>query len=194
MGSKRTIQSAIMHAQRPYILPIKGLKIGLHTFNLVADEQFFATFLESPVAKANIQLLLTVDKRHSDMELHFEFSGSIQTDCDRCLAMVDFPVEGEEQLLVQFTSEPNPLSDDPNLVLLSYDEHELNVAPYAYEFFVLSLPMIKTFDCRDDEPPYPCDEEMLDRLSRLEEEQQQAPQPDASKPSPWDILKNLNKN
>lgn len=184
-----------MHAQRPYILPIKGLKNGLHTYSLVADDSFFASFPESPVQQAAIQLTLNVDKRPSSMVAHFVFSGTIKNACDRCLAVVDFPVSGEEELLFQFTNEENPTSDDPSLVLVSFEAHELNVAPYAYEFFLLSLPMVNIFDCQVGEPPYPCDEELLAKLYKLQEEQaKEEAENSKDGPSPWDALKDFNKN
>jgi hypothetical protein len=59
---------------------------------------------------------------------------------------------------------------------------------------ILALPMIRTFNCREDEPPYPCDEEMLDRIDdSVDTVPEIAPksEDDDDKPSPWDALKDL---
>ena len=37
------------------------------------------------------------------------------------------------------------------------------MAKYIYEYIVLSLPLIKVYDCENDDP-LPCDEELLERL------------------------------
>lgn len=194
MGTTGSPKSVVMHAQSPYILPLKGLKTGNHTFNLTADQAFFATFPDSPVKDAKLQLLLTVDKRHGDLVLDFDFSGTIRTECDRCLAEVDFPVNGQEQLMVQYTADEDANSDDPGLVLLPMEEHQLNVAPYAYEFFLLGLPMIRTFDCREGKPPYPCDEETLDRIEEISANGVAEAEKPKDQPSPWDALKDWKKN
>jgi len=176
-----------MSAQRPYLLPIKGLKPGLHHYDFQVDNAFFASFPESPVQQAQLSLKIAVDKRHSDLVIDFVFSGSVRTACDRCLAEIDLPIEGEEQLMVQFTTDPEKESDDPQLIWLSPDEHQLNLATYAYEFMLLAIPMIRTYNCRLGEDPYPCDEEMLDKIDN---QQVDAVVDEAAKPSPWDALKN----
>lgn len=183
-----------MHAQRPYILPIKGLKTGIHTYELVADDDFFASFEDSPVEHATLQLTVHLDKRHSDMLVDFVFSGTIRTECDRCLTEIDFPVSGDDQLTVQYTTDVDRNPEDPGLVLISPDAHELNLAPFAYEFFLLSLPMIRTYECKAGEPPYPCDQELLDDIEKQKLAQLEADKDDTDKPNPWGALKDWNKN
>lgn len=184
-----------MHAQRPYILPIKGLKPGLHEYKLTADTAFFASFNDSPVQHASLEVVLRVDKRHRELVLSFDFEGSIQTECDRCLGTIDLPVSGQAQLFVQISDDPNQISDDPDLLFVSPDDYEINTAPFAYEYFLLSIPMVKTFDCRSGEPPYPCNQETLNRIEALLQKQETVKKAtDDNQPSPWDNLKNWNKN
>ena len=183
-----------MQAQRPYILPIKGLKTGIHTYELIADDDFFASFEDSPVQHANLQLTINLDKRHRDMVIDFVFSGTIRTECDRCLMEIDFPVSGNDQLTVQYETDVDRDADDLSLVIISPDEHELNLAPFAYEFFVLSLPMIRTYECQAGEPPYPCDQELLDDIEKQHQAQSEASKDNSNKPSAWDALKDWNKN
>ena len=58
----------------------------------------------------------------------------------------------------------------------------------------LALPMIRTFECREGEPPYPCDEEMLDRIDASVDtvsDTTAKSDDDDDKPSPWDALKDF---
>lgn len=180
-----------MSVLSPYILPIKGLKLGQHEYTYKVGDEFFTAFPESPVKKANLDLSILVDKKYGELTIHFDFAGTIATECDRCLAGIDLPVEGSDTLLVQVTTENDMVSDDPQLVYISPDTFEFNMGIYAYEFMLLSLPMIRTFDCRGGELPYPCDEEMLDNIEKEQDAAINTPT-DEKAPSPWDVLKNLN--
>ena len=185
-----------MSAQSPFILPLSGLSQGVYRYNLVIDGAFIATFPDAPVQYADVALELTLDRQLRQLIMDFDFSGSVRTDCDRCLANVDFPVNGQTQLIVKFNTEAESLEEEGELLYLHPDTSLFNVAPYAYEMVILALPMIRTFNCREDEPPYPCDEEMLDRIDdSVDTVPEIAPksedEDDDDKPSPWDALKDL---
>lgn len=180
-----------MHILRPYTLPIKGLKPGLHEYAYTVTDEFFTAFPESPVNRANLELSILVDKKHGELSVQFEFAGTIATECDRCLADIDLPVSGNDTVLIQFINDAELESDDPLLIYLPAETHEIDLAPLAYEFMLLSLPMIRTFNCREGQPPYPCDEEMLDTIE-VKSIQSDDDSKDDEGPSPWDVLKNLN--
>ena len=76
--------------------------------------------------------------------------------------------------------------EEAEIVYVSPDIEQFNVAQYIYEYIVLSMPIIKVYDCEEDNP-LPCDEEMLDRLEAKEEEN--------ATPNPiWDELRKLTDN
>lgn len=184
-----------MSAQSPFILPLRGLGQGLYSYELTVDDDFFATFEATPISRADIQLKLTVDRRTRDMVLHFSFAGTVATNCDRCLAGIDLPINDQRKLIVKLDDEADQREDEGELIYLHPDTSIFNVAPYAYEMVLLAIPMIRTFDCRAGEPPYPCDEDMLDRIDASEDFapdfQEDPPAADDDKPNPWDVLKDL---
>jgi len=183
-----------MSAQSPFILPLSGLGQGIYRYDLVIDEAFIASFPDAPVQHADVALELTVDRQQRQLIMDFDFTGSVRTDCDRCLANVDFPIKGQNQLVVKFSTEADSLEEEGDLLYLHPETSLFNVAPYAYEMVMLALPMIRTFECREGTPPYPCDEEMLDRIdASVDSAADIAPQSDEDddKPSPWDALKDL---
>lgn len=184
-----------MSVQSPFILPLSGLGQGIYQYDLSVDDDFFASFPDAPLLHASVNLQLTVDKQARQMILDFNFSGTVRTDCDRCLAAVDFPIDDQGQLVVKFSPEASNLEEDGELVYLHPDTSLFNVAPYAYELVILALPMIRTFECRVGEPPYPCDEDMLDRIDESVDVSSDTDSPegddDDEKPSPWDALKDL---
>ncbi|MEO0731226.1 MAG: DUF177 domain-containing protein [Bacteroidota bacterium] len=185
-----------MPVPTPYILPLRGLGKGVYTYALTVDDAFFAAFPDAPVERADVQLQLTVDRRTREMTLDFDFAGTIATSCDRCLADIDLPIADQRRLIVKFDAEADTREDEGELIYLHPDTSSFDVAPYAYEMVLLAIPMIRTFDCRAGEAPYPCDEEMLDRIDASEDfapssEEERTGSDDDSKPSPWDVLKDL---
>ena len=180
-----------MDALQAFVLPVRGLNSGWHHYDFQLDRSFFAAFEQSPIQAADIKLELAVDRRIRDLVLHFSFSGKVNTDCDRCMTPIELPVEGKQQLLVKITNDPEQVSDDPEMIYLHYEEAFLQIAPFAYEFVLLALPMVKTYACRET-PPFPCDEDMLNKIAEAENlaEETENDQPSSS---PWDVLKDWNK-
>ena len=173
---------------------------GVYTYELKVDDAFFADFEGAPVDRADIDLALTIDRRTREMTLDFQFSGTIATQCDRCTAEIDLPISGQEQLVAKFVANAAAFEDEGDLIYLDADTGLFDVSPYVYEVVLLAVPMIKTFDCRQGEPPYPCDEDMLARIDDSIETAASIAtgqaavdsEEDDDKPSPWDVLKNLN--
>ncbi|GJM31554.1 MAG: hypothetical protein DHS20C18_05550 [Saprospiraceae bacterium] len=176
-----------MDALIQYSIPIKGLYPGVHKYNFQIDQSFFQAFENSPVADGDVAVSLELDKRTDVYELDIEFSGTLKTECDRCLAGISLPVSGEANLLVKLSLEPQP--EEADVIYISPEQPRLNVAKYIYEFVCLAMPLIKVYDCEEDENP-PCNEEMLDYLDKNN--------PDAVKESEnnpiWDELKKLSKD
>lgn len=148
-----------------YSIPVKGLHTGAHTFRFRIDRSFFQHFEHSPVSDGDIDLSLSFDKRPDLFVLEFDFEGTVKTECDRCLATIDLPVSGHQRLLVKF-SETEEL-EDAEVIYIHPDTQQLNVSKYVYEFIVLALPMIRVYDCENDENRQ-CNMEMLKYLEQNE--------------------------
>lgn len=173
-----------------FSIPVRGLGLGLHQFDYQIDSAFFAHFEESPVKAGQFELRMYLDKRPDLMTLHVDYEGKAHTSCDRCLADIHLPVSGQGDLLFKFRegSEGEEDEQDEDVVYLSPNTPKLNVARYLYEFIILGMPMIKVYDC-EEEDPRPCDQDMLkylDHTSRTDDE----PSDDDTNPI-WDALKDL---
>lgn len=151
-----------MDALKPFKIPIKGLKPGIHQYKFDVDRLFFSHFEGSPIEEGNIKVTLKIDKRPEMLVLDFDFEGKTATNCDRCLANIQLPIIGQHQMVVKFTEIEK--EDDEEVIYLTWEAPELDVARFIYENIVLSLPMIKVYDCEEEENP-PCNDEMLDYLN-----------------------------
>lgn len=178
-----------------YSIPVRGLRDGIHQFEFQIDRSFFEHFENAPVQDGDVQLRLELVKRPGLYTLTFAFEGTVKTACDRCLADIDLPIEGEQRLLVKVSEraegEPTEDPEDPDVIYISPEQQKFNTAPYAYEFVCLAIPMIKTYNCEDEAEP-PCNEEMLDRLGLPDEEEEA--QEEATDNPIWAELKKLSNN
>jgi uncharacterized metal-binding protein YceD (DUF177 family) len=168
-----------------FTIPIRGLGDGIHQFEYQIEDSFFSHFEASPVPGGKIHMAVSLEKKPNLYTLYFDFSGTVRTSCDRCLAAIDLPIEGRERMLVKVSNETE--SPDPEVVFLSPEADRLELAPLVYEFIILAIPLIKVFDCESTELP-PCNQEMLDRLEQPEQEE--APEENPI----WEELRKFNKN
>ncbi len=111
-------------------------------------------FPNRPIPRADIDLHLTVDKQNREMVVDFNFSGTLATECDRCLADIDLPVADRRQLIVKFAADEEE-RDEGDIIYLHPDTNDFNLAPFIYEMVALSVPMIRTYDCRHRGAPLP---------------------------------------
>jgi uncharacterized metal-binding protein YceD (DUF177 family) len=170
-----------------YIIPLSGLKEGLHTFDFEIGNEFFEDFEESEIKEGRLSSVVELVKRSSHLELSVKISGTVLVSCDRCLEMFDWPIESENRLLVKLGKSIS--DDDPDIISLPSDEHELDIKQYLYEYIHLALP-IKRVHPDDRNGKSTCNPEMLKKLRELlvDEENEQTTDPR------WDELKKLMNN
>ncbi|MEM1120664.1 MAG: DUF177 domain-containing protein, partial [Bacteroidota bacterium] len=165
---------------------ISGLKIGTHSFDFQIDSSFFANFPDSLMQEGQFEVHLDFEKRLNLYEMHFSFSGHTKTACDRCLMELNFPVKGENLMLVKFAE---AYLEEVDVLYIPINTEELNVAKFIYEYLSLAVPYIKTYDCESEEER-PCDEAMLKRLNQANDKSS-----DSQGTNPiWDNLKNIKFN
>ena len=165
----------------PFSLPISGLRDGMHTFQFQVGGDFFRCFEESVLQESNVDVFLTLDKRPNLLVLHFQFEGTVQVECDRCLETFDLPIRDEQDLMVKYDEEPR---EDADVVYIESGTPSLSVAKYVYEFIHLAVPLHKTHD----EAGAECDPEMMKFISRSVDFPE-APEKDSSTDTIWSELK-----
>lgn len=171
-----------MKAYIPFDIPVSGIRDGLHQFDFEVANDFLSSFPQTPVTDGRLHVHLEFDKRPTMFVLDFLVSGTVRTTCDRCLAAIDLPIAGEHKLVIKLSEEAGP--EEAEVVYMSPLVEQVNVAPYVYEFIVLSIPLVKTYDCDEEEEPI-CNEEML---TYLDEDHSSPEGEDRTNPI-WDELK-----
>ena len=170
---------------KEYAIPVGKLREGMHTFRFEVDWQFFSQFEDSPLDQGRFEVHVDFDKHADHWLVQFKVTGLVDTACDRCLAQISLPVEGAFAVVVKYEDDRAPeIDDESDVIYVTADMNDWEVAQLLYEFILLSIPVQKVYDC-ENEQPQPCDQ---DALSKLEEgEQQESADPN----SIWDALKDI---
>ena len=166
---------------KDFSIPFTGLKLGKHQFEYNVNDTFFDEFEYSLVKKANILCKVELERQETMLILNFGISGTIDTNCDRCLAQYPQQVDIREQQVAKFSE--GAIGEDEEIIILTKNDHEINIAGLIYEYINVAMPFITV--CNDEgNTPY-CDKEMLDNLNKLSANTEQNEQPDPR----WDVLK-----
>jgi uncharacterized protein len=169
---------------RNYSIPFTGLKLGKHQFEFIITDAFFDEFEYSLVKKANLKCQVELEKQETMMILNFQINGTIDANCDRCLAQYPQQVDIREQQVAKFSEEA--IGEDEEIIILTKNDHEIDLARLIYEYINVALPFITV--CNDEgNTPY-CDKEMLESLNKLSANNEQTEKTDPR----WDALKKLN--
>lgn len=125
-----------------------------------------------------------MDKQETMLILDFHIAGDIFLTCDVCLAGFPYAINKTERQIVKFTDED--LQDDTEeIIVLSKNEHEIDLSKLIYEFVNLSVPY--TSRCENAGKTKWCDKEMINKLNDFSDPDHKE---DTIDPR-WEVLKNL---
>ena len=150
-----------MNSQSFYNIAFKGLSQGKHTFEYDIESKFFSEFGGGVVNEGQVKVLITLDKQSALMILWFDVEGTVRVQCDRCLEMYDQPIKGSDRIFVKFGDKE--FEDGDDVIWVSTNDYQLNVAQLIYEFICLAVP-IKNIHPNDENGNSTCDPEMIKRL------------------------------
>jgi uncharacterized metal-binding protein YceD (DUF177 family) len=166
-----------------FIIPVTGLKPGLHQYDFVIDDSFFEHFEYSEIRNGKIQLQLAIEKEENLLVLHFDFKGKVKVPCDRCYELFDLPIGGNERLILKFGSDYHEESGEIQVIPIG--ENHFDVSPFIYEYVHLSLP-VRRVHPESESGESSCDAETIRRLEDFNS---------SSEPDPrWEALAQLKKN
>jgi uncharacterized protein len=176
-----------LKALKQFSIPFTGLKLGKHQFEFEIDKRFFDAFEYSLVKDGALKATVELDKQETMLILHFHIWGTIQLNCDKCLAEFGQPIEIKERQIVKFAGDDLE-SDDLEIIILNRKDSEIDISEMIYEFINVAVPYIN--NCEQAGNGQQCDPEMIATLAKLasgtaekEEEQNDDPR--------WAALKKL---
>lgn len=122
-----------------YLLPLKSLSIGTHSFNYHLDKQLFTDMENTDIRDADLLVDISVKYDGDIYALNFHIQGNLTLICDRCLDELIYPIDSTYDVSVKYGDDYNDDSDEVLEIPLS--DPGLNVAYMIYDTVALSIPI-----------------------------------------------------
>ena len=163
-------------------IDLKGLTEEVTALEWNLDKDFFDALDQTEVEGGALHVSLSIRKASGFFELQFHTVGTVDIVCDRCLDLMEQPIETDNRLTVKLGS---TASEDDDTVTVDENEGILDTSWYIYEFIALAIPI------QHVHAPGKCNPAMTKALEELsadrsgDEESSQAVDPR------WEKLKDL---
>ena len=163
-------------------IDLKGLTDEVTALEWDLDKDFFGALDETEVESGSLHVSLSIRKASGFFELLFHTVGTVDITCDRCLDLMEQPIETDNRLVVKLGSTN---SEEDDTVMVDENEGILDTSWYIYEFIALAIPI------QHVHAPGKCNPAMTKALEELsadrsgDEESSQAIDPR------WEKLKDL---
>lgn len=127
-----------MKKREDYSIHYAGLANGQHNFSYSVDDLFFNEFENSVVKKGKVAVEVELTRQERMLLLNFSFEGWLRTTCHRCLEELDFPLIGENRLIVKLGDRVEEESDQ--VIVIPADKNDLDLSQFIFEFIELLVP------------------------------------------------------
>ncbi|MEN8185981.1 MAG: DUF177 domain-containing protein [Bacteroidota bacterium] len=127
-----------MKRLKEFDISFAGLKSGKYQFEYEIDNRFFEAFNYDDFVNSELKVSLEFIKKETLLELNFSAKGNVEVACDISNEYYNQPIEGDISIVVKFGIDYN--DDNDELIILPYEEHQINVAQFIYEMIVLATP------------------------------------------------------
>ena len=119
-------------------IDLKGLTAEATTLDFDLDKDFFDALDQTEVEGGTLHVSLSIRKASGFFELLFHTVGTVDIVCDRCLDLMEQPIETDNRLTVKLGS---TASEDDDTVTVDENEGILDTSWYIYEFIALAIPI-----------------------------------------------------
>ena len=119
-------------------IDLKGLTAETTTLDFDLDKDFFDALDQTEVEGGTLHVSLSIRKASGFFELLFHTVGTVDIVCDRCLDLMEQPIETDNRLTVKLGS---TASEDDDTVTVDENEGILDTAWFIYEFIALAIPI-----------------------------------------------------
>ena len=180
-----------MLTKNEYHLRIKGMEDGIYHFEWVLDHRFHQLLKHPAFTTGTVLCSIDLEKKGDLFIFDFTFKGKVDVACDRCTADIQLPIYQRFRLWGKYENEEGEMeeTDDDmqeDWVPIKPQDENIDLQAFIVDYMILSIPQKLTYDCRN-EMPFPCDEEVLDKIGYFEIDDQK----EQSTSSVWDDLKSI---
>ena len=163
-------------------IDLKGLTAEVTTLDFDLDNAFFNALDETEVESGSLHVSLSIRKASGFFELLFHTVGTVDIVCDRCLDLMEQPIETDNRLMVKFGSTG---SEDDDTVIVDENEGILDTSWFIYEFIALAIPI------QHVHAPGKCNPAMTKALEELSADRSGDEESSQAVDARWEKLKDL---
>ncbi|MBQ8486932.1 MAG: DUF177 domain-containing protein [Prevotella sp.] len=121
-----------------YKIDLKALTDEVTTLEWDLDKHYFDALEQTEVEGGALHVSLSIRKASGFFELLFHTVGTVDVTCDRCLELMQQPIETDNHLIARFGSVN---SEDDDTVTVDENEGILDLSWFIYEFIALAIPI-----------------------------------------------------
>ena len=122
-----------MSDQDHYIIDLKRLPVGMHTFDFKLDDEFFRSLEKTEVLNGTVEAKATLNLREEDYQLNIAVQGTVFVVCDRCLDPMPLEIVDEQEIF----SEDEETGDDEIV-----PRQSLDLSWLVYEIVSVNIPIV----------------------------------------------------
>ena len=164
-------------------IDLNGLKDELTKLEFDLDKDYFEALDQTDVQNGALHVSVSIRKASGFFELQFHTVGTIDIPCDRCLDLMEQPIETDNHLVVRLGSTSH---EEDDTVIVDENEGILDTSWYIYEFIALAIPI------QHVHAPGKCNAAMTQVLEELSADRSGDEESDQAIDPRWEALKKLN--
>ena len=175
-------KSVYMCSLEQFKIDLKGLTEEVTALEWNLNKDFFDALDQTEVEGGALHVSLSIRKASGFFELQFHTVGTIDITCDRCLDLMEQPIETDNQLVVKLgTATP----EDDDTVTVDENEGILDTSWFIYEFIALAIPI------QHVHAPGKCNPAMTKALEELSADRSGDEESSQTVDPRWEKLKDL---
>ena len=165
-------------------IDLNGLKDELTKLEFDLDKDYFEALDQTDVQNGALHVSVSIRKASGFFELQFHTVGTIDIPCDRCLDLMEQPIETDNHLVVRLGSTSH---EEDDTVIVDENEGILDTSWYIYEFIALAIPI------QHVHAPGKCNAAMTQVLEELSADRSGDEESDDAVDPRWEALLKLKK-
>ena len=175
-------KSVYMGRLEKFKIDLKGLSAELTQLEWDLDKDFFEALDETDVQSGALHVSVSIRKASGFFELLFHTVGTVDIPCDRCLDLMEQPIETDNRLVVRLGGTAR---EEDDTVIVDEDEGILDTSWFIYEFVALAIPI------QHVHAPGKCNPAMTQVLEELSADRSGDEESDDAVDPRWEALKQL---
>ena len=171
-----------MGSLEQFKIDLKGLKDELTKLEFDLDKDYFDALDETDVQSGALHVSVSIRKASGFFELQFHTVGTVDIPCDRCLDLMEQPIETDNRLVVKLGSTAR---EEDDTIVVDENEGILDLSWLIYEFIALAIPI------QHVHAPGKCNPAMTQVLEELSADRSGDEESSPAVDPRWEKLKNL---